>query len=145
LKALIQLVTHAHVEIESNRVAEIKRGILALIGIEKTDTEKHAEKLFDKIINYRIFDDEQGKMNLSLATIQGGLLLVPQFTLVAETEKGMRPGFSKGMPPAEGKQLFDYFVTFAKQTYPNVTAGVFGADMQVSLCNDGPVTFMLET
>lgn len=144
MKGLIQLVTQANVVVEEHTVAAIDLGILALIGIEKTDTEKEADKLLDKIIHYRIFNDAQGKMNVSLAGVQGGLLLVPQFTLVAETQKGTRPGFSIGMPPEEGKRLFEYLVTQAKQLHPKVAAGVFGAYMQVSLCNDGPVTFMLQ-
>lgn len=145
MKGLIQLVTEASVVVDGQTVAAIDLGILALIGIEKTDTEKEAVKLFEKIMNYRIFNDEQGKMNLSLATVKGGLLLVSQFTLVAETEKGTRPGFSKGMPPEEGKRLFNHLVAYAKNAYPKTSAGIFGADMKVSLCNDGPVTFMLET
>lgn len=141
---LIQLVTHANVIVENKTVAAINRGILALIGIEKTDTEQHAEKLLDRVLNYRIFDDENGKMNLSLATIQGELLLVPQFTLVAETQKGTRPGFSIGMPPEEGEKLFAYLVKYAKNHYPKIESGIFGANMQVNLCNNGPVTFWLE-
>jgi D-tyrosyl-tRNA(Tyr) deacylase len=145
MKALIQLVTEASVVIDGQTVAAIDLGILALIGIEKTDTQAEAVKLFEKIINYRIFNDELGNMNLSLSTVQGGLLLVPQFTLVAETQKGTRPGFSLGMPPEEGRKLFEWLVTYAKQHYPKIAAGIFGANMQVSLCNDGPVTFMLQT
>lgn len=142
---LIQLVSHADVKIERNVVGAIQRGILALIGIEKTDTEEQAKKLFDKIINYRIFPDAEGKTNLSLKDVKGGLLLVSQFTLVAETQKGLRPGFSRGMPPNEGKILFEFLVNHAKENYFIVQSGQFGADMQVSLCNDGPVTFMLQT
>lgn len=143
MKALIQLVTHANVVIEHQTIAAIKTGIVALIGIEKTDTEKEAEKLLAKMMHYRIFNDAQGKMNLSLSDVQGELMLVPQFTLVAETTKGTRPGFSIGMSPAEGKKLFDYLVMHANKTYPKSCAGIFGANMQVSLCNDGPVTFLL--
>ncbi len=142
---LIQLVNNAQVEINGALVGVISRGILALIGMEKTDTQQDAEKLIDKIINYRIFPDNEGKMNLSLKNIQGGLLLVPQFTLVAETQKGTRPGFSVGMPPNEGEKLFTYLVETAKKVYPHVATGVFGAYMQVSLCNDGPATFILKT
>jgi len=142
---LIQLVSHASVVVENKTIASIQRGILALIGIEKTDTEKEAEKLFDKILNYRIFNDEQGKMNLSLLATFGGLLLVPQFTLVAETQKGTRPGFSTGMPPEDGKKLFEYLVKFSAEHYKRVSAGQFGAHMEVSLCNNGPVTFILKT
>ncbi len=141
---LIQLVSHANVKIDQIIVGEIVRGIMALIGIEKTDTEDNAIKLFDKIINYRIFPDDNGKTNLSLKDINGGLLLVPQFTLVAETQKGLRPGFSRGMPPAEGNVLFEFLVNYAKQNYHTVASGQFGAYMQVSLCNDGPVTFLLQ-
>lgn len=141
---LIQLVSNANVIIENKKVAEINRGILALIGLEKTDTRESAQKLLAKILTYRIFPDEQGKMNLSVQQVQGGLLLVPQFTLVAETQKGTRPGFSRGMPPEQGKQLFQYLVNYAKTQHVQIASGEFGAYMQVSLCNDGPVTFMLQ-
>lgn len=144
MRALIQLVTHANVMISRRPVGEISRGILALIGLEKTDTITHAEKLLGRIITYRIFPDADGKMNLNLEQISGGLLLVPQFTLVAETQKGTRPGFSRGMPPAEGKILFTELVNLAKEIYPHVACGEFGAHMQVNLCNDGPVTFLLK-
>lgn len=143
--SVIQLVTHAEVSVERVAIGSIQRGIMALVGIEKMDSEKEADKLFNKIINYRIFPDEHGKMNLSLNDIRGGLMLVPQFTLVAETTKGTRPGFSTGMPPKEGKQLFEYLVAHAqKQQDITIASGCFGADMQVSLCNDGPVTFILQ-
>jgi len=142
---LIQLVTHASVVVENKTIATIGRGILALIGIEKSDTENEAQRLFEKIIHYRIFGDAQGKMNLCLKDIQGELLLVPQFTLVAETQKGTRPGFSVGMPPEEGKKLFSMLVTYAQAHYPRTACGEFGAYMQISLCNDGPVTFWLRT
>lgn len=142
---LIQLVTHSDVKVDGNVVGAIDQGILALIGIEKTDTEVDAQKLLEKILNYRIFRDHAGKTNLSLKDVQGGLLLVPQFTLVAETNKGLRPGFSLGMAPEEGKKLFGYLVDHAKKTYPHVATGEFGAYMQVSLCNDGPMTFILKT
>lgn len=141
---LIQLVTHANVKINQTIVGEIQRGIMALIGIEKIDTEDSAKKLFEKIINYRIFPDESGKTNLSLKDINGGLLLVPQFTLVAETQKGLRPGFSLGMSPSEGKVLFEFLVNYAKKNYHTIASGQFGSNMQVSLCNDGPVTFLLK-
>jgi D-tyrosyl-tRNA(Tyr) deacylase len=140
---LIQLVSHANVMVANEPIGAINQGILALVGIEKTDTEQQAEKLFDKIMNYRIFKDDQGKMNLSVKNIQGGLLLVPQFTLVADTQKGTRPGFSTGMAPEKGKFLFDYLVKHAKNNYSPIAAGQFGADMKVNLCNDGPVTFIL--
>lgn len=142
--SVIQLVKQAHVQIEQNIVGRIQNGIMALIGIEKTDTEKEVEKLFHKITHYRIFPDDQGKMNLSLLDIRGSLLLVPQFTLVAETTKGTRPSFSNGMPPQEGKRLFEYLVHYAKKHELPIEQGRFGADMQVHLCNDGPVTFILK-
>ncbi|MGC1181962.1 D-aminoacyl-tRNA deacylase [Legionella sp.] len=143
--SVIQLVTQAEVCVETFALGTIQRGIMALVGIEKTDTEKEAEKLFSKILNYRIFPDTNGKMNLSLKDIQGGLLLVPQFTLVAETDKGTRPGFSTGMPPEEGRQLFEYLIEHAKkQNDVSIASGCFGAYMQVNLCNDGPVTFILQ-
>lgn len=141
---LIQLVTHGQVTVEEEVIGSIQKGIVALIGIEKTDTEKEAERLFERIIQYRIFPDVDGKMNLCLKDVQGGLLLVPQFTLVAETQKGTRPGFSSGMAPAQGKILFDYMVSYAERNYTPVAAGRFGAYMRISLCNDGPVTFMLQ-
>lgn len=143
--SVIQLVTHAEVVVDGVAIGSIQKGIMALVGIEKTDSEKEADKLFNKIINYRIFPDAHGKMNLSLKDVRGGLLLVPQFTLVVETAKGTRPGFSTGMPPQEGKQLFEYLVEYAKNQHDIVIAsGCFGAYMQVSLCNDGPVTFMFQ-
>lgn len=144
MRGLIQLVTNADVKVATVTIASIHHGILALIGIEKSDTEQSAERLLERIIQYRIFPDQNGRMNLSLNDIQGGLLLVPQFTLVAETQKGTRPGFSIGMAPAEGKVLFEHLVEHAKRIYPHIQAGQFGANMQVSLCNDGPVTFLLE-
>ncbi len=142
--ALIQLVSHAEINIDNRQVATIQRGILGLIGLEKTDTEKEAEKIFNRISHYRIFPDDNGKMNRSLLDIQGGLLLVPQFTLVADTNQGTRPGFSRGMAPDAGEKLFTKLVTLAKANYHHVSAGVFGANMQINLCNDGPVTFMLQ-
>lgn len=142
--SLIQLVTQAEVTIEGASVGFIHRGILALVGIEKTDTEEQADKLLERILHYRIFPDAEGKMNLSLKNIEGGLLLVPQFTLVAETNKGTRSGFSRGMPPQEGERLFAHLVKQAHASHTQVAAGRFGAHMQVSLCNDGPVTFLLQ-
>ncbi|HTM64182.1 MAG TPA: D-aminoacyl-tRNA deacylase [Gammaproteobacteria bacterium] len=140
---LIQLVNHANVMQNNMQIGAINRGILALIGIEKADNETSAEKLIDRILDYRIFTDDAGKMNLNLKSIDGGLLLVPQFTLVAETNKGTRPGFSKGMSPQEGSVLFAYLANYAKKIYSNVETGKFGVNMQVTLCNDGPVTFIL--
>jgi len=144
LRSVIQLVSHADVQVGGQIIGQISRGIVALIGIEKHDTEQEAKKLIDKIINYRIFPDEQGKMNLSLLSIQGGLLLIPQFTLVAETSKGTRPGFSLGMPPEQGKCLFETLLAYSKSHPLLIQHGQFGADMKVSLCNEGPVTFILQ-
>lgn len=142
--ALLQRVTSARVVIESKTVGEIDTGILALIGVEKSDSEEQANRLLERILGYRIFADAEDKMNLSLKDINGGLLLVPQFTLVANTEKGMRPSFSSAASPAEGERLFAYLQQQAMHLYPRVEAGRFGADMQVSLTNDGPVTFWLQ-
>lgn len=144
MKALIQRVKQAAVEVDKETVGQIDQGILLLLGVEKDDTPTCADKALKKILNYRIFSDEQGKMNLSLQDIQGQLLVVSQFTLVAQTNKGNRPGFSKGATPSHGEAIYDYFVDIAQKALPNTACGRFGADMQVSLINDGPVTFMFE-
>ena len=141
---LIQRVTRAKVEVDSQAVAQIDRGILALIGVEKQDTSATAERLAQRIIQYRIFPDADGKMNLSLQDTGGELLLVPQFTLPADTRKGNRPSFSSAAPPEMGQRLFRELADFARQSYGRVQTGVFGANMQVSLTNDGPVTFWLQ-
>ena len=141
--ALIQRVINASVVVNNQVIGEIEQGILALIGIEKDDQESNANRLLERLLGYRIFSDEQDKMNLSVQDIQGGLLLVPQFTLAADTRKGKRPSFSSAAKPAVGQQLFQYFITQAQSIYPHVALGEFGADMKVSLCNDGPVTFWL--
>jgi len=140
---LIQRVTAAKVAIDGEDVASIGKGILALIGIEKSDSEAEAERLAERILGYRIFPDASGKMNLSLRDTQGALLTVPQFTLVADTNSGTRPSFSSGASPSEGEKFFDAFVSHAKKIHANVQTGRFGADMKVSLVNDGPVTFWL--
>ncbi len=142
--ALIQRVTSASVVVDGDTVGAIGRGILALIGVEKTDTEAAAERLLERILGYRIFADADDKMNLNLRDINGGLLLVPQFTLVADTDKGMRPSFSSAAAPVEGERLFSYLLQQAYGQYQPVAAGCFGADMKVSLTNDGPVTFWLQ-
>lgn len=142
--ALIQRVTEAKVEIAGNIVANVDKGILALIGVVKADTPANVERLLQRLLGYRIFPDEQGKMNLSLRDIQGGLLLAPQFTLAADTHKGMRPSFTPAAAPEQGRELFDQLLALAQQHHPQVASGQFGANMQVSLCNDGPVTFWLE-
>ena len=143
--ALIQRVTTAEVTVGGNSVGRIDRGILALIGVRKGDTEAAAERLLERIVGYRIFPDHEGKMNLSLKDVGGGLLLVSQFTLAADTRSGMRAGFSTAAAPDEGRRLFDYLVNAARASLPRVATGEFGALMQLSLVNDGPVTFWLET
>ena len=141
--ALIQRVTGASVEVRGQTVAAIHRGILALIGVEAADSPATAAKLLEKVLTYRIFPDEAGKMNLDLRQIAGDLLLVPQFTLVADTRKGTRPSFSEAAKPEAARELFLGMVAVAQAAHPRVAAGVFGADMQVQLVNDGPVTFNL--
>jgi D-tyrosyl-tRNA(Tyr) deacylase len=143
MKALIQRVKSAKVEVEGEVIGQIDQGILIFLGIEKTDIPELADKLLQKIVKYRIFSDAEGKMNLNINQVEGSMLVVSQFTLVADTQKGTRPGFSKGASPQLGEQLYDYFVT-QSQAEINTQAGRFGADMQVSLLNDGPVTFWLE-
>jgi D-aminoacyl-tRNA deacylase len=140
---LLQRVTHASVTIHGDIVASINAGLLVFVGIEKNDSEEKAKRLFEKITSYRVFADDEDKMNLSLKDINGGLLLVPQFTLAADTGKGLRPSFSNAAPPETGEQLFEFLVAYAHQQYTTVESGVFAADMQVSLNNDGPVTFWL--
>lgn len=141
---LIQRVSQAQVAIDRVTVGQIERGILLLLGVEKADTEAQAGRLLERVLGYRIFPDAQGKMNLSLREINGGLLIVPQFTLPADTRKGMRPSFTPAAPPAQGAALFNYFTAQARQQLLTVQTGVFAADMQVSLTNDGPVTFWLQ-
>jgi D-tyrosyl-tRNA(Tyr) deacylase len=143
--ALLQRVLEAHVEIAGELVASIGPGLLVFIGVRPTDDELSASGLIDKLLKYRVFADEGGKMNLSLQQIEGGLLLVPQFTLAADTRHGLRPGFSSAAPPEQGRQLFESLVRFAHARHSPVSSGVFGAHMQVSLTNDGPVTFWLES
>jgi D-tyrosyl-tRNA(Tyr) deacylase len=140
---VIQRVTQANVEVNQTIIGRINQGILALVAVEKTDQKKEADKMLEKILNYRIFADENDKMNLSLRTIQGGLLLIPQFTLAADTQSGNRPSFSKGAPPEQGQQIFNYLRERSQIIYPGSQFGEFGADMKVSLINDGPVTFTL--
>lgn len=140
---LIQRVGEASVDVDGERIGEIGAGILALVGIEASDDESSAEALLKRMLAYRVFGDADGRMNLSLSQTGGGLLLVPQFTLVADTGKGLRPGFSNGAPPARAAELFDGMVRMASRMHPVIATGRFGADMKVRLLNDGPVTFWL--
>ena len=141
---LLQRVSQARVEVDGQIVGAIERGLLVLVGVEKGDVEARAERLLERLLGYRVFPDEGGRMNLSLQDVSGGLLLVPQFTLAADTRKGMRAGFSSAAVPEEGQRLFEYLVRQARQSHAEVATGIFGADMQVSLTNDGPVTFWLQ-
>lgn len=145
MKGLLQRVRGARVEVDGEVVGAIDQGLLVLVGVEPQDTQASADKLLHKLLNYRVFSDADGKMNLSLRDVEGGLLLVSQFTLAADTRSGMRPSFSKAAPPALGNEMFDYLLKQAQAAHPQVAAGRFGADMQVHLVNDGPVTFLLDT
>jgi len=145
MKALLQRARGARVEVGGQIVGSIDQGLLVLVGIEPQDTQASADKMLHKLLNYRVFSDAEGKMNLSLRDVAGGLLLVSQFTLAADTKSGMRPSFSKAAPPALGAELFGYLLQQAKSSHKVVESGQFGADMQVHLINDGPVTFLLET
>lgn len=140
----MQRVTQAHVEVAGETVGRIDQGLLVLIGVQPQDTPALADKLLQRLLDYRVFNDAQGRMNLSLRDTGGGLLLVSQFTLAADTRKGLRPGFSTAAAPAEAEALFAYLLQQARQAHPQVASGRFGADMQVHLVNDGPVTFLLE-
>jgi len=142
--ALLQRVQHASVEVDKKIIGEIKKGILLFIGIEKNDNEEIANRLCQRFLSYRVFSDEQDKMNLSVKDINGGVLLIPQFTLAADTRKGCRPSFSSAAAPEHGHKMFDYVVTQTKQQHDNVEVGKFSADMKVDLLNDGPVTFWLQ-
>ena len=143
---LIQRVSSASVAIKNRLQGNIDQGILLLLGVEKNDGQDNADQLLKKILNYRIFNDELGKMNLSLNDIGGDLLVVSQFTLAADTKKGMRPSFSSAAPPEPAEALYDYFLKQAQiECQGRIASGEFGADMQVSLCNDGPVTFLLSS
>ena len=141
---IIQRVTNAQVVVDNITLGKIDQGIMALVAIEKEDTEKEAKRLLERILNYRIFADENDKMNLSLRDINGGLLLIPQFTLAANTQSGNRPSFSSAASREQGLDLFKYFCDHAATIYPSTKLGQFGADMKVTLTNDGPVTFSLK-
>ncbi len=140
---LMQRVTYSSVTVNQRIIGKIDQGLMVLVGVEKQDSQEIADKLLKKLLNYRVFADQEGKMNLSLQAVNGGLLLVPQFTLAADTNSGLRPSFSSAASPAKGQELFEYLVTKAKQQYHRVESGQFGADMKVELLNDGPVTFNL--
>jgi D-tyrosyl-tRNA(Tyr) deacylase len=143
--ALIQRVSEARVRVAGRTVGEIGPGILALIGVERADEEPQVARLLERVLGYRIFPDEAGRMNRSLADTGGGLLLVPQFTLAADTRKGTRAGFSTAAEPERAAALFDALVQQARAAHPQVASGEFGAEMQVSLTNEGPVTFWLQS
>lgn len=146
--ALIQRVSSSHVEVANKRIAEIGQGLLVLLGIEKNDSEENADRLIKKVLAYRVFSDSEGRMNLSVSDVGGGLLIVSQFTLAADTGSGLRPGFSTAKAPQEAEILYHYFVEQAEKQHGQhgkVAKGEFGADMQVSLVNDGPVTFLLKS
>lgn len=144
MKALIQRVSQANVSVNNEIIGEIEQGLLLLLGVEKGDSQEQADKLIHKVANYRIFSDDDGKMNQSVMDINGGVLVVSQFTLAAETAKGLRPGFSTAEAPDKAKAMYEYFYRELAEKNITVATGSFGADMQVSLINDGPVTFMLE-
>ena len=142
--ALIQRVSQAEVVVDGERIGEIGPGLLALVGVERGDGEREADRLLERLLGYRVFADADGKMNLSLRDVEGGLLAVPQFTLAADTHKGARPSFSSAAAPQDGERLFGYFVERARASHGTVGTGRFGSDMKVSLTNDGPVTFWLQ-
>lgn len=144
MKALIQRVTSAQVTVDGQLVGAIDGGLLAYIGIGHNDNIQSAQKLMDKIIQYRVFENEAGKLDKSLADVGGGLLLVSQFTLMARTDKGRRPDFTDAMAPAHAKQLFEAVVAYAQNIHPTVATGQFGANMTVSAVNDGPINFLIE-
>ena len=142
MKALIQRVSTASVTVAGETVGKIERGLLVFLGVEKPDTQIIAQKLLSKVLRYRVFNDAAGHMNLDVGQVDGSLLIVSQFTLAADTQKGLRPSFSSAMPPSDAEVLYGFFVAEAALVLP-VATGRFGADMQVRLVNDGPVTFLL--
>jgi len=144
LIALVQRVVDAQVTVAGEQLARIGRGVLALLGVERGDGPREAERLAERVLAYRLFPDDAGRMNLSLSQVAGGLLIVPQFTLAADTSSGTRAGFSRAADPEEGERLYEAFVAACRARHDEVATGRFGADMQVSLVNDGPVTFWLQ-
>jgi D-tyrosyl-tRNA(Tyr) deacylase len=145
MRAVVQRVTAARVEVAGEIVGQIERGLVAFIGIGKGDGEAEARWLADKIVEMRVFEDDAGKMNRALADVGGGLLLVSQFTLYGDTSRGRRPGFDRAMPPAEAEKLYEHFVALVRARHPKVETGRFRADMRVLVDNDGPVTLLVET
>jgi D-tyrosyl-tRNA(Tyr) deacylase len=141
---LLQRVSSASVTVDNEVVGAIGRGLLVLVGVQRGDSEKEADRLLERLLTYRVFPDDEGRMNRSLQEVHGGLLLVSQFTLAADTRKGTRPGFSPAAEPELGRHLFSYLICRARERHSAVESGVFGANMQVALVNDGPVTFWLE-
>lgn len=144
MRALIQRVSEASVRVDGECIGEIGQGLLVLLAVQRDDDQTIADRLLDKLLSYRVFSDAEDKMNLNVQQVEGGLLLVSQFTLAADTQKGARPSFSSAASPADAEALYDYFVAQAKARYHEVATGRFAADMKVSLINDGPVTFLLE-
>jgi D-aminoacyl-tRNA deacylase len=142
---LLQRVSSAGVSVDGHEIAAIGRGLLVLVGVQRDDDEAQAARLLERLLAYRVFPDAEGRMNLSVRDVDGGMLLVPQFTLAADTDKGSRAGFSRAAPPEQAKSLFEHLVAQARRAWPGTESGRFGADMQVRLVNDGPVTFWLET
>lgn len=145
MQALLQRVSSARVEVEAAVTGHIGAGLVVFLGLEPGDTQAEGEKLLERVLAYRVFPDADGRMNRSLRDVGGGLLLISQFTLAADTTRGLRPGFSTAMAPAEAAQIFAALYEFAERVHPEVAGGRFGADMQVHLCNDGPVTFLLRS
>ena len=144
MRALLQRVLEAKVVVDNQTTGQINHGILVFLGLGKDDNLEKGKKLIDKILKYRFFDDGQGKMGWNVSQAQGGVLLVSQFTLMAQTQKGLRPDFGPAMPPAEAKVLYEQLVEYTQSQFENVQTGIFAADMKVHLVNDGPVTFNLE-
>ena len=144
MKALIQRVSSSQVKVDGKLVGSVEKGLLVFLGLEKQDTRSMADKMINKIISYRLFPDQNQKMNFSLKDINGEILIISQFTLAADTKNGTRAGFSTAMPPLDAEILYDYFVESTRSSDLKVETGIFGADMKVSLVNDGPVTFLLE-
>jgi D-tyrosyl-tRNA(Tyr) deacylase len=140
----MQRVSEASVEVGGQSIAQIDQGLLVLVGVQADDNDSIAQQFVTRLLNYRVFSDADGKLNLSLIDVAGGLLLVPQFTLAANTRKGRRPSFTSAAPPALGKSVFESMVELASEQYTKVCSGQFGADMQVHLVNNGPVSFILD-